>query len=169
MVASSASRLQLTRGSSAAHCVILNFCFWEHRTVTFLNTYMAAPLAPRAQELNSALGWNGFLFWVPKSVTILGTCFGAYCAHNLFSNNNERGYNFWSPFWEPLLVTVLGTHFAHVFANFGSFGNVTAHISQPCRHDEETTRRGVPSRTTQREHIRRLGALLCSTWHAATH
>ena len=90
---------------------------------------MAAALAPRAQELNSALGWNGFVFWVPKSVTILGTRFGAYCTHNLFSNNNARGYDFWSPFWEPLLVTVLGTHFAYVFAKFGSFGNVAAHIS----------------------------------------
>ena len=102
---------------------------------------MAAALAPRAQELNSALGWNGFVFWVPKSVTILGTRFGAYCTHNLFSNNNWRGYHVWSQFWEPLLVTVLGTHFLLRCGKFGGVGNIAAHIStpRPCRHDEQTT------------------------------
>ena len=115
------------RELSSALCYI-EFLFWGHRTVTILNIYIVAPLAPRAQELSSALGWNEFLFWVPKSVTVLGTCFGAYCTHNLFSNTNERGCHFWSPFWEPLLVTALGTHFASFFAKWGNFGNVTARI-----------------------------------------
>ena len=106
-------RYVLTRGCSAAHCVVMNSCFGRQKRSPFWELVLAS-FALRARELGCALACNEFLFWAPKTVTILGTCFGTYCAHKLFSNNNERGHHFWSTFWEPLLVTFWGTHFVLV-------------------------------------------------------
>ena len=100
----SASRLQLARGSSTAHCVVMSLhslhtgrppC-WE---------FVLAPFAPRARKLGCALVCNEFWLGLKGRSQFLELVFGSFASHSAAHVVVICSF-FWVPKKVPVLVAL---------------------------------------------------------------
>ena len=111
----SASRLQLARGSSTAHCVVMN----PHSLHTGrppCRKFVLAPFAPRARKLGCALVCNKFWLGLHNRLQFLELVFGrfaSYSAARVVVMRSSPGYQKWFTFWAHLVAhwVVLGSCF----------------------------------------------------------
>ena len=111
----SASRLQLARGSSTAHGVVMS----PHSLHTGRPPcweFVLAPFAPRARKLGCALVCNEF--WLGRNTRsqFFGTCIWVVCVSlgwPLVVMSSSSGYQKWFPFWSHLVAhwVVMGSCF----------------------------------------------------------
>ena len=97
----SASRLQLARGNSTAHCVVMS----PHSLHTGWPPcweLVLAPFAPHARKLGCALVCNEFWLGLGNRSQFLELVFGSFASHSaahVVVMSSSAGYQKWFPFW----------------------------------------------------------------------